>query len=110
MQLPTYCEFRTADVEAAKAFYAEVFGVEFTDYGPDYAGANDERFEIGIARGEAGQPPLPGFKTDDIDAARAAVSAAGGEILGETYEFPGGRRFHFRGPDGAELLCYQYDE
>lgn len=31
-----YVELAVTDVEAAKRFYGDVFGWEFTDYGPDY--------------------------------------------------------------------------
>jgi predicted enzyme related to lactoylglutathione lyase len=110
MLMPNYLEFTTTDMEATKAFYTAAFGIEFTDYGPTYAGAAANGFEIGITLGEAGTPPLPGYKTDDIAAAQESIVAAGGEIVQETYEFPGGRRFHFRDPAGNEALYYQYDE
>ena len=32
-----YVEFPTAEMTTMKTFYTEVFGWEFTDYGPDYA-------------------------------------------------------------------------
>ncbi|MGP1282487.1 MAG: VOC family protein [Parasphingopyxis sp.] len=109
MQMPNYLELATADMAATKSFYTAAFGVEFTDYGPEYAGANTDRFEIGLACFGETPPPLPGFQTDDIAAAEQAVRDAGGTIVRESYEFPGGRRFHFRDPGGNELLVYQYD-
>ncbi len=33
-----YVELAAPDLTAAKAFYAEAFGWEFTDYGPAYTG------------------------------------------------------------------------
>jgi len=33
-----YVEINVSDLAAAKAFYTEAFGWQFTDYGPDYAG------------------------------------------------------------------------
>jgi predicted enzyme related to lactoylglutathione lyase len=36
----------------------------------------------------------------------AKVRAAGGEILRPPYDFPGGRRFHFRDPSGNELAVW----
>ena len=109
MDLPNYLELKTPDVAASKAFYAKAFGFEFVDYGADYAGVNGEHLEIGLHRSDQGEPPLAGFQTDDIAKARETVIGAGGEIVQETYEFPGGRRFHFRDPGGNELLVYQYD-
>lgn len=110
MRMPNYLEFTTADMAASKAFYAAAFGIAFTDYGPEYAGASADGMEIGLALGEAGTPPLAGFQTDDIAAEREAVAAAGGEIVRDVYEFPGGRRFHFRDPGGNELIVYQYGD
>lgn len=109
MQMPNYVELATTDMEAMKAFYTAAFDVEFTDYGPEYAGANTDIFEMGLACFGETPPPLPGFQTDDIEAAEKAVRAAGGAIVKETYAFPGGRRFHFRDPGGNELLVYQYE-
>ena len=108
MHMPNYLELATSDMEATKAFYTKAFQVYFTDYGPEYAGANTETFEMGLACFGETPPPLPGFQTDDIAAAEAAVRAAGGVIIRETYDFPGGSRFHFRDPGGNELMVYHY--
>jgi predicted enzyme related to lactoylglutathione lyase len=109
MNTPNYLELKTPDIEASKAFYAKAFGFKFVDYGPGYAGVNGKHVEIGFHQSDEREPPLAGFQTDDIAKARETVVAAGGEIVQETYEFPGGRRFHFRDPGGNELLVYQYD-
>ena len=108
MQMPNYLELATGAMEATKAFYPKAVQVDFTDYGPEYAGANTDTFELGLACFGETPPPLPGFKTDDIAAAEQAVLAAGGTIIRETYDFPGGCRFHFRDPGGNELMVYYY--
>ena len=36
----------------------------------------------------------------------AKVKAVGGKIVRETFEFPGGRRFHFADPNGNELAVW----
>jgi predicted enzyme related to lactoylglutathione lyase len=41
--------------------------------------------------------------SDDLDATAAAVESAGGRVVDQPYEFPGGRRFRFADPDGNEL-------
>lgn len=109
MQMPNYLEFCTSDMAATKAFYSAAFGFEFTDYGPEYQGVSGETLEIGFHGGGETKAPLVGFQTDDIAKAAETVRDAGGEIVRETYEFPGGRRFHFRDPGGNELLVYQYE-
>ncbi|MEQ9661130.1 MAG: VOC family protein [Parasphingopyxis sp.] len=110
MHLPNYLELKTPDVAATKAFYAAAFDFEFTDYGAEYAGVNGDTLEIGLHISDGPEPPLAGFQTDDIEAAEAKIRAAGGEIVQETYGFPGGRRFHFRDPGGNEMLVYIYEE
>ena len=47
--------------------------------------------------------PLVILKADDLEDALARVEANGGEITVPIFEFPGGRRFHFRDPAGNEL-------
>ena len=37
---------------------------------------------------------------------KARVSANGGQIVRNTFEFPGGRRFHFADPSGNELAVW----
>ncbi|NNC72514.1 MAG: VOC family protein [Sphingomonadaceae bacterium] len=107
--MPNYLELSVPDIDASKAFYAKAFDFAFVNYGPEYQGVSGDHIEIGLFRSNAPPPPLPGFQTDDIDAALKTVREAGGEIVRETYEFPGGRRFHFRDPGGNEMLVYQYE-
>lgn len=44
--------------------------------------------------------------SEDLDATVEAVVAAGGTITLEPFDFPGGRRFHFTEPGGAELAVW----
>jgi predicted enzyme related to lactoylglutathione lyase len=102
-----YVEIAASDVAAAKRFYAQAFGWTFSDYGPDYAGirARDDREVGGLCRSErviAGGP-LVVLYSDDLDATLASVREAGGRIVKEPFDFPGGRRFHFADPSGNEL-------
>ena len=99
-----YIELAAGDLAATKAFYSRVFGWSFTDYGPSYA-AFDEGLEGGFQadRAEAAAAPLVVLWADDLEAMRARVQSGGGEITREIFDFPGGRRFHFRDPAGAEL-------
>jgi uncharacterized protein len=50
---------------------------------------------------------LPVVEVTDLDATLAAVEQAGGEITRPIFDFPGGRRFHFRDLDGHELAAMQ---
>ncbi len=49
---------------------------------------------------------MPVIRTEDLDAAEQSVIAAGGTVIVPQYDFPGGRRFHFRSPGGVEFAVY----
>ena len=103
-----YIEFTVADVAVARKFYSAVFGWSFTDYGPDYTAFADGRLNGGFSGGGAARPggPLVVIYARDLEAVLKAVQAAGGKITQPTYDFPGGRRFHFRDPSGHELAVW----
>ena len=102
-----YVEFRGGDLVATKRFYQQAFGWDFTDYGPSYA-AFDEGLDGGFNAdaAEVAQAPLVILYADDLEAAEARIRAAGGEVVRAPYDFPGGRRFHFRDPGGNELAVW----
>ena len=50
--------------------------------------------------------PLVILKSDDLEDAQRRVEAAGGVVTVPIFEFPGGRRFHFRDPAGNELAVW----
>ncbi len=103
-----YIEFAVADVSAAKRFYSSVFGWVFTDYGPDYTSFVDGRLSGGFRGGEAARAggPLVVIYATDLEAVASAVQSAGGKITRPIFDFPGGRRFHFRDPCGQELAVW----
>jgi len=103
-----YVEFPTTGMSETKRFYSEVFGWEFTDYGPDYASFNDGRLNGGfraaseVSRGD----PLVVIYATDLEQVEAQVVGNGGQIVTEIFSFPGGRRFHFTDPSGNELAVW----
>jgi predicted enzyme related to lactoylglutathione lyase len=100
-----YIELPAGDLAASKAFYASAFGWGFTDYGPTYAGFEGAGLDGGLAADDATAAPAPLviLKADALEDALARVEAAGGTITAPIFDFPGGRRFHFRDPAGNEL-------
>ena len=102
-----YIELTVTDLAEAKRFYADAFGWEFNDYGPQYAGIRDGSAEEvgGLAAGTELRPggPLVLLYSADLDRTLAAVTSAGGRVVNGPYEFPGGRRFHFLDTSGNEL-------
>jgi uncharacterized protein len=103
-----YVELPGADIPASKKFYGAVFGWTFVDYGPDYVAFNAHGRDGGfnaerkvVSTGGA----LVVLYANDLDAMEAKVKAAGAEIISrETFE--GGRRFHFRDPNGNEIAVW----
>jgi predicted enzyme related to lactoylglutathione lyase len=100
-----YVELPSQDLAGSKAFYASAFGWSFQDFGPSYAGLADAGLDGGIAADDAkaSSVPLVILRSDDLEGSLERVRAAGGEITVPIFEFPGGRRFHFRDPAGNEL-------
>lgn len=110
-----YVEFTTTDIERSKNFYATVFGWKFQDWGPEYIGFDRASAGIdgGFRKGNAGEAygtavPLIVLYSRDLKATEAAILAAGGSIVVPTFEFPGGRRFHFS--DGAGNVLAVWSE
>jgi hypothetical protein len=106
-----YVEFTATDVAQAKQFYSTVFGWSFQDYGPDYASFDkasagiDGGFMKGtIAAGEGA--PLIVLYSGNLKATEDAIVAAGGSIVVPTFDFPGGRRFHFSDDCGNILAVW----
>ncbi len=103
-----YIEFTTTDIGKIKRFYSEVFGWEFTDYGPDYTSFVDGRLAGGFSAAAevmAGGPLIVLYSMD-LAAIETQVREGGGKIVREVFEFPGGRRFHFTDPSGNELAVW----
>lgn len=106
-----YIELPASDMAGTKAFFSELFGWEFQDYGPDYCAFNDGRLDGGffstdkVASTDTGSV-LVVFYRDDLEKAVTDVEAAGGEIVKPIFSFPGGRRFHFTDPSGNEFAIW----
>ena len=103
-----YIEFPATDIEATKRFYGAVFGWSFTDYGPNYASFFDGRLGGGFTM--SAQPvkggPLVVLYAKSLEETQRKIVEAGGKVLIEIFEFPGGRRFHFADPNGNELAVW----
>lgn len=105
-----YIEFPLIDAGRTKDFYGKAFGWHFQDWGDNYISFSGAGVEGGF-NGATGVPVrAPGvlvvLYASDLEATLEAVKAAGGGILQEPYDFPGGRRFHFTDPNGNELAVW----
>ena len=103
-----YIEFPATDVARTKAFYQQVFGWKFTDYGADYTSFEDGRIAGGFTtEGKVTHGgPLVVLYASDLAATEKKVRDAGGTITKDAFPFPGGRRFHFADPSGNELAVW----
>jgi len=111
----SYIEFASSNLEASKRFYASVFGWSFVDYGPEYAsftaasaGIDGGFYAVKSAPAQAKTAPLIVLYSQNLKATEAAILKAGGEVVVPTFEFPGGRRFHFS--DGAGNVLAVWSE
>ncbi|MDJ0655074.1 MAG: VOC family protein [Xanthomonadales bacterium] len=104
-----YIEFQTPNMASSRAFYSQVFGWPFTEWGEDYVSFEDGRLAGGLCSPEAsgsGSNPLVVFFFEDLEALRGRVQQAGGKIVKDIFAFPGGHRFHFTEPGGLEMAAW----
>jgi predicted enzyme related to lactoylglutathione lyase len=97
-----YIELPAADIAAAKSFYGAL-GWRFTDYGPGYTEFDSDGRKGGF--NPERKTPLVVLYANDLNAMEAKLRQAGAEITAH-HTFPGGRRFHFRDPNGNELAVW----
>lgn len=106
-----YLEFAAKDLLATKAFFAQVFGWAFEDYGPEYsafsnAGIDGGFYAADMASNSDTGSALVVFYSNDLESTLEKITAAGGIIAKDVFSFPGGRRFHFREPSGNEFAVW----
>ncbi len=103
-----YMEVPSSDTARSRAFYGKAFGWQFVDFGGTYSEVHGAGLLWGINADSADRStaPLAVIRTADIGKAERDVVAAGGTITRPTYDYPGGKRFFFRDPAGAELAVY----
>lgn len=110
-----YVEFPTADIPATQNFFKSVFGWKFTDYGPEYTAFDNQGVEGGFYKSDKKSLSEEGaalviFYSKDLEATRAKVEDAGGEVIKPIFSFPGGRRFHFTEPGGGSEFAVWSDK
>lgn len=106
-----YVEFPAHDLASTKAFFNKAFGWEFMDFGPDYIAFTGQGTDGGFYKSDLKASKSEGsalivIYSDNLEETEAAVKEAGGRIIVDIFEFPGGRRFHFTEPSGNELAVW----
>jgi predicted enzyme related to lactoylglutathione lyase len=89
-------------------FFNAAFGWEYQTWGPAYSDTQTSGAGKGVTSGIAvgTAVPLPVIYCADLVAAKERVLAAGGKIVKDIFEFPGGKRFQFKDPAGNELAVW----
>jgi len=96
------------EIKQVKAFYQQIFGWTFNDWGDDYIDTHASGLPIGFNADKEHRSvqPLTVIYKDHLEDAKQQVLTAGGTITRDIFSFPGGRRFHFRDPFGHELAIW----
>lgn len=84
-----YIEFVVRDIATTKAFYGDVFGWTFTDYGPDYCEFQDGRLTGGFTTEGTPRPggPLVVLYGDDLPSLSEKIRKSGGRIVKPIFAF-----------------------
>ncbi|MGB5344749.1 MAG: VOC family protein [Woeseia sp.] len=104
-----YIEIPVSDPASAREFFTALFGWEFQEWGPDYLSFSDGRLDGGLCRAATPAPAtgvLLIFYSEDLERDVDRITELGGKISRQTYDFPGGRRFHFTDPVGNEYAMW----
>ncbi|PZE18546.1 VOC family protein [Putridiphycobacter roseus] len=107
-----YIEFKATNLAVTKAFYKNVFGWTFTDYGENYTSFENS----GVAGGfEKTNDPIQNgvlvvIHHENLSAIKTKIIENKGEITQDIFSFPGGKRFQFKDPSGNELAVWTEDE
>ncbi len=108
----SYVEFPARNMQATKAFFTEVFGWSFQDYGPEYTSFSDQGiagggfFKAELSSSTKNGAALIVFYSSNLEATRDKIEKANGVIIKPIFSFPGGRRFHFKEPSGNEFAVW----
>lgn len=103
-----YIELPMIDLAATTQFYGKAFGWKFEDYGPDYTSFSDGRLNGGFSKAVPvhDRGVLVVIYASNLTDLQQIIRENGGTIVQEIFSFPGGRRFHFKDPNGNELAVW----
>ena len=106
-----YVELPASDFEATGAFFGDVFGWTFKAWGEEYLAFHNAGLDGGFYRSKlqsttANGAALVVFYSEKLEETQSKIEQAGGKIVLEIFDFPGGRRFHFSDPNGNEFSVW----
>jgi len=106
-----YLEFHARDLERTKQFFSIVFKWSFVDYGPEYMAFSNAGLSGGFFKSDKSSSAEDGallivFYSEALEKTQKKIENAAGEISKAIFNFPGGRRFHFKDPSGNEFAVW----
>lgn len=104
-----YIEIPVTDLVKTRDFFVALFGWEFQEWGEDYFSFNDGRLDGGLRRSDEAATStgvLLIFYSEELQRDFDRVQELGATISQKTFNFPGGRRFHFVDPAGTEFAIW----
>ena len=106
-----YLELPANDLPMVKKFFRQVFGWQFTDYGDHYTAFTDGKIDGGFYQANLTSQTKNGatlivFYSKNLPATQTKITNANGTITKPTFNFPGGKRFHFQDPTGNEYAVW----
>ncbi len=117
---PCWVDLQTTDADGARAFYGDLFGWKYDDQpmgdGNVYSIALKDGGHVAALSGQsadlvaAGAPPMWNtyLAVDDVDAATARASVAGGQVAMAPFDVPDAGRMSFVvDPAGAPIALWQ---
>lgn len=107
----SYVELPAKDIPATKAFFTQVFGWTFEDFGTDYTAFADQGVDGGFFKADLTSTTQTGgalivIYSQNLKETQTKIEAAGGVIVQPIFSFPGGYRFHFTEPSGNEFAVW----
>ncbi|HEX2258600.1 MAG TPA: VOC family protein [Actinomycetota bacterium] len=108
----TMNELSTTDLDAAAAFYGQLFGwdVQVVAEGvPYWSATNKGRLNAGMTVVRGGAPPhwKPYFTVASCDAATETIGSGGGRVLAGPLDIPSGRIAVAMDPQGAAFAVFE---
>lgn len=106
-----YVELPANDLSVVKAFFSQAFSWSFVDYGDAYCAFVDAGLDGGFYQSPLCSSPSQGgalvvLYSENLEVTQTKVLEAGGSVVQDTFDFPGGRRFHFSDPAGNEWAVW----
>lgn len=106
-----YVELPAKNLSATKAFFTQVFGWSFQDFGPEYAAFSNQGIDGGFFKSNLSSSTNNGaalivFYSNDLESSQEKIQKNNGIIVKPIFPFPGGHRFHFTEPSGNEFAVW----